>query len=151
MKRFLLICLLLSFGVLSQAAVSAESKTSPVSVVRDFYRLYTTRFIAGKDLSKEELSRYVDDDLVELFFESRRRSPDDDPMWYHDYFLKAQDLGDDWNKIRATAMFQENGISVIKATISDAINIRLTLIAVLDKKHGEWKIFRVFDFPSFGE
>jgi hypothetical protein len=151
MKRFLLICLLLSFGAFSQAAVSAESKISPVSVVRDFYRLYTTRFMVGKDLSKEELSRYVDDELVELFFESRRRSPDEDPMWYHDYFLKAQDLGDDWNKIRATAMFQENGISVVKTTISDAINRHLTLVVVLNRKHGAWKIFRVFDFPSFEE
>jgi hypothetical protein len=151
MKKFFPICLFFLIGVLSQIALSAEDKVSPASVVQAFYRLYVPSWIAGKNLSKEELLPYVDDDLAVQIVENQTLTPDDLLWRNYDYFIKAQDHGDDWDEIRAVMIFQEDEISVVKITVGEAVNMRLTLIVVLNRKHGTWKIFRVFNFPSFGE
>jgi hypothetical protein len=102
----MLAMVVLAFCLALPHSAQARSTLGAVEVVRSFYMYYipiwTKPVLPGEShprAKREDLLRYVTVALTDKYLEDLDKDAEsEDTKLWHDYFLKAQDYGDDWTE-----------------------------------------------------
>lgn len=141
-KLFSLLILAVSFSGFQTTATAQKPilRETPEVVVSNFYKWYLHNLKANKDPFtelQETVKKYVSRPLRDRITK-QINSPDGLDA---DYFLKAQDWLDDWEKtITTTGVSRTKSDVVVNVTMGGAKDTRHRLTVKLRQEDGIWKI-----------
>jgi hypothetical protein len=146
-KTSLLLSLVLTIGFAANVAVAVQKKSAPTSVppeavTREFYYWYLSAIYKDEEPFKdtETISKYITPRLINQL---ARLMSSPDGLDY-DYFLNAQDYGDDWAEKISTSKIRIEGLTAkMEVSFGDPTDPDHRVKVTLKQIKGAWMIDKV--------
>ncbi|QBH97661.1 DUF3828 domain-containing protein [Limnobaculum zhutongyuii] len=153
LRKILLLALLLTTPVLWQNTLATEQdvgsamekQATPQQQVIAFYHWYMTnieRLPSAEPEDKKTFEQYISQETLNLL---NKINNSEDPL-DADYYLSAQDYGDNWaSEIEVLRESIDGNSAEVDIHLGKTNDMEQTLYISLRLEHGAWKIYRVQD------
>ncbi|HXG93122.1 MAG TPA: DUF3828 domain-containing protein [Blastocatellia bacterium] len=144
-SRLIIFLLMCCFAVTQASAFQKPAPpqtASPETVVREFYQWYIQTLNKNEEPFKKKtfVSKYATARLIAWL---TKVTTGDDPLDY-DYFLNAQDWGENWDKdINISSVVMQPNIAKLVVSFGNPSDPDHKLRVTLKKESGVWKIDKV--------